>query len=103
MSAPIVEVGTIEHEGRRYSAGGSFIDTKHGVICGYPKHGDPSKGLPHTLQSWGGESIGMLEITGHARGFHGVKLTCYALTYEGRRYHGRGTESVFITLRCTAR
>lgn len=44
----------------------------------------------HTLTTWTGKRVASLEVTGTARGFHGVKLTCYAATIEGRRYIGRG-------------
>jgi hypothetical protein len=84
-----VEIGTIEHEGRSFEALGAVIDTSTGLILGYPKHGN-FNGVPHTLCTWDGKPLGPLAITGYARGFHGVKLTCYSFEYEGRRYTGRG-------------
>ena len=83
-----VEQGTVIISDRPFVATGSVIDTEQGVIIGYPSHGGPNG--PHTLRTWAGEAIGALTITGQARGFHGTKLTCYAMTYEGRRYSGRG-------------
>jgi hypothetical protein len=98
-----VEVGTITHEGREFSAMGAVIDTTDGVIVGYPKHGDGTgRDGGHTLRTWDGAFIAALEITGYARGFHGTELTCYALTYEGRRYSGRGL-GAHMCLRLKAR
>jgi hypothetical protein len=84
-----VEVGTVIHEGQRIEALGAIIDTERGLIVGYPHHGN-GNGFTNQLRTWDGKAIAALEITGTARGFNGVKLTCYAMTYEGRRYHGRG-------------
>jgi hypothetical protein len=44
----------------------------------------------HWLTTWTGKRVGLLELTGKARGFHGVKLYCYSAVIEGRRYYGRG-------------
>lgn len=59
------------------------------------RHGEPLPTLyvssdGKRLTTWPGNTVARLEVTGTARGFHGVKLTCYAATIEGRRYHGRG-------------
>lgn len=39
--------------------------------------------------TWPGNVVAPLEVTGTAPAFGG-RLTCYACTIEGRRYHGRG-------------
>jgi hypothetical protein len=54
----------------------------------------------HYLTTWPGNRVAQLKVTGHARGFNGVRLTCYAATIEGRRYHGRGQgEGMCLNLR----
>lgn len=85
-----VEVGAVIYDGRRFEALGSIIDAERGIIVGYPHHSD-KPGMPHLLRTWEGKSMGMLAITGHARGFYGAKLTCYSFEYEGVRYSGRGS------------
>lgn len=93
-----VELGTIEHEGRAFTAMGAIVDVDRGLIVGYPNHRDG--GLPHRLRTWNGELIALLEITGRARGFNGAKLTCYAMSYAGRRWHGRGLgNGMSVTMR----
>lgn len=42
------------------------------------------------LTTWPGNRIARLSVNGTTRGFHGVKLTCYSATIEGRNYYGRG-------------
>jgi hypothetical protein len=99
---PVVEIGTIEHEGKSFSAMGSIIDTEARLIIGYPKYGN-FNGIGHQLTTWHGDFIAGLAITGKARGFNGVELTCYAIDYQGRRYHGRGLgEGMAVKLRCTS-
>lgn len=63
--------------------------------------GVPAKCLDrHTLTTWTGKRIASLEVTGSARGFNGVELTCYAATIEGRRYYGRGLGAgMYLNLR----
>ncbi len=56
------------------------------------------------LTTWPGNRVARLEVTGAARGFNGVKLTCYAATIEGRRYHGRGLGAgMYLNLRPSKR
>jgi hypothetical protein len=56
------------------------------------------------LTTWPGNRVAPLAVTGSARGFHGVKLTCYRATIEGRVYHGRGQgPGMYINLRPSKR
>ena len=77
-----VEISTITHEGRDFSALGSVVDHERGIVIGYPKGSE--------LRTWDGTVIGSLRVTGSARGFHGVKLVCYRATIDGIPYYGRG-------------
>jgi hypothetical protein len=88
-----VEIGTIELGGREFSALGSVIDESSGVIVGYPTLPD-DRG--YVLTTWDGKTIGKLTITGYARGFHRTPLTCWALTHNGRRYHGRNAGTLMV-------
>lgn len=88
----------------RFSGRAEVVITRHAARCGdllptlYVQHepGVSPCGVPtacldrHYLTTWTGNRVTDLEVTGSARGFHGVKLTCYAATIEGRRYYGRG-------------
>lgn len=52
------------------------------------------------LTTWPGNCVARLRVTGSARGFHGVKLTCYSAVIEGRNYYGRGLgPGMYINLR----
>lgn len=52
------------------------------------------------LTSWPGNRVARIYVTGTARGFNGVKLTCYSATIEGRNYYGRGLgDGMYINLR----
>lgn len=74
-----------------------YVTVEPGVSpCGVPT---PSLAR-HTLTTWAGQRVARLEVTGTARGFHGVKLTCYRAVIEGRAYHGRGQgEGMYLNLR----
>ena len=99
QNGAIVETGTIVHNGHEFSATGAVIDTSNGILMGYPKHGN-GNGVPNVLRTWAGQTIAELEITGHSRGFHGVKLTHYACDYQGHRYSGKGSgEGMSLVLR----
>lgn len=82
-----IEVGTVTHEGREYSADGAMVTDK--TIMVYP---DADQGLGWgDVTSWRGRKLGRFEITGRARGFNDVELTCYRITLnDGRVYVGRG-------------
>ena len=56
-----VEIATVTHDGKDFSATGSIIDESGGFLLGYPKGRE--------LQTWDGKKIGVLSVTGHARGF----------------------------------
>lgn len=87
-----VEVGTVEHEGREFKALGSMVGDR--LMVGYLIRGE------HVLRTGEGVKICDLQVTGSARGFHGVKLVCYAGVYQGHRWHGRGLgENSILVLR----
>ena len=82
-----IEVGTVKHEGKEFSALGSVIDEVSGVIVGYPKG--------NTLQTWDGKAIeGLtLRVTSSwrtSRSYVSSRVFAYSATYKGKRYHGRG-------------
>lgn len=78
-----------------------YVKVERGVSpCGRPT---PSLDR-HSLTTWAGQHVAPLEVTGTARGFHGVKLTCYSATIEGRRYYGRGQGGgMYLNLRPATR
>jgi len=82
-----VEIGVVEHQGHKFEAMGSLVDHEAGRCFGYPSTDGK------TLNTWDGQPMGPLEVTGKARGFHGVKLTCYKAKIDGHTYHGRGLGS----------
>jgi hypothetical protein len=53
------------------------------------------------LTTWNGNVVSRdMRVTGTARGFNGVKLYCYSVTIEGRRYYGRGLgPGMYLNLR----
>lgn len=74
----------------RFCGRAEVIITRHAARAGeiIPTLYVSSNG--RTLQTWPGNTVAPLSVTGYVRGFNGVKLTCYAAVIEGRRYHGRG-------------
>lgn len=96
----MVEVATVHFEGKPFTALGAVVDESRGVIVGYPTARGPYDRTQYVLQTWNGEPIAELTVTGHARGFHGSKLICWALTLNGRRYIGRNAGlRMVLTLR----
>jgi hypothetical protein len=88
----LVELATIEVDGKEFEANGSIIDEANGFVMGYPVDGK--------LTTWGGATIVTLNVTGHARGFNGTRLTCWAMQLNGRRYHGRNAgEHMLLRMR----
>ncbi len=91
-----IEVGTITHEGRSFSATGAIVDESAGLIFGYVKCLNPDSHPTcqrFELTNWEGATIMPLTRTGKATGFYGTKLECFAGTLNGRRYSGRGLGS----------
>lgn len=91
------ETGIFEHQGRKFSAGGSVIDTRRGLVSGYPKliAESAERGARYALQSWGGRIIAPLRLTGTFKtpGFGGFKNKIWAwqTIIEGRVYSGRNS------------
>lgn len=98
------EVGTIEHEGRTFSAGGAYVDDH--VIVAYldPCERDAQtfralRGLGPAfsgpLHNWGGEVIGRYVLTStwqqYAPGaYHATRMYSVRMVLtDGRRYNGR--------------
>jgi hypothetical protein len=90
-----VEIGTVIHEGREYSAMGSIIDEACGVIVGYVSKDELA------LRTWGGEQICELRVVSRFKAF-GNPVTAYRCIYNGRRYSGRGSGPQMV-LRLRAR
>lgn len=84
----------------RYCGRAEVIITRHAARAGalVPTLYVSSDG--RTLTTWPGNVVAPLEVTGTARGFHGVELTCYRAVIEGRAYHGRGLGAgMYLNLR----
>jgi hypothetical protein len=91
---------TITHEGRSFTSGGAVVSGNHAIVY----VGEPRKmyeGIGGDVTTWHGEKLGTYYIPNSglrsfalrpaARGFNGVKLTCYSVTFtDGSRWHGRG-------------
>lgn len=97
----MVEVATVHFEGKPFTAMGAMVDESRGVIVGYPGLQCPGRSQ-YTLRTWNGERIAELTVTGSSRGFYGSRLTCWALTLNGRRYTGRNS-GLGMVLRLRAR
>lgn len=82
------EHATVTHEGRDFTAGGFAIDLDAGRMVGYVG----LEGNRLVLQTWGGETLSPLWLTGRAAGFHGTSLYCYHTVkpVAGFYWHGRG-------------
>lgn len=74
----------------RYCGRAEVIITRHAARAGGLVPTLYVSGDGRTLTTWPGNRVASLEVTGTARGFHGVELTCYRATIEGRVYYGRG-------------
>ena len=95
-----VEVGTIEHEGQQYTAGGAYYDPERGLLAGYPM-GDPSQG--YGLYTWKGELITPLRLVSTYRGGFGRnKMYSWQATYNGQRFSGRNS-GLHMALRMRAK
>ena len=89
------EVGTIEHEGRSYSASGFSLDVETGRMVAYVD------AMAAWLTTWSGERLCRIHQTGEARGFHGTTLYCYQTApFLGHHWYGRGLgASMFLRLK----
>lgn len=81
-----VEVGTVTHQGRKYAAGGSYIDVERGLVLGYVQG--------RRLTTWDGKTvIGELRPQNTWRTPRGVlspSMTSYHAIINGQTYYGRG-------------
>ena len=81
---PYVEQNcTIEHEGRKFEAGGAVITD--GYVFGYPKG--------NVLQNWHGDMIGtcrVLSTWNTPRSYISPTMSSYEVFANGVRYVGRG-------------
>ncbi len=83
----LVEIGTIMHEGKEFSAQGSVIDPASGVIIGYPKG--------NQLTSWNGNiieglSLQVVSTWKTPRSWQSSTRHAYRASYQGKGYHGTG-------------
>lgn len=80
-----VEVGTVEHAGRRYEAFGSVVDHASGIVTGYPKG--------NALVTFDGKTTGTCRVVSrrkNPRGLLSNEVVCYRCTVDSIPYHGRG-------------
>ena len=94
---PFAEVGTFEHEGRSFSAGGAFYDPARGLLMGYPK----MVGDKYVLGKWNGEDITPLKLVSKYKGGFGrVTMYSWRAHYDGRTFSGRNSgTNMAITMR----
>lgn len=95
-----VETGVVIHDGQRFEALGSVVDTENGVLIGYPKATDPHAGKPPywTLNTWGGEPMYPLVLVRTRRVSHVAGrytgpfvMHYWRATIDGVRYSGRNS------------
>jgi hypothetical protein len=89
-----VEVATITHEGRDFTAMGAVIDHDRGIVIGYPSLGCASVGAcgKHgALNSWDGTELGRVEVIARSRGFYGAEIVHFRAYVDGKAYHGKGS------------
>ncbi len=80
-----VEVGTVSHGGKSYSALGSTVDHERDQVVAYPK-GD-------ILTSWDGTPIGTCRVVSRRKNPRGVfssEIVAYRCLIDGIPYHGSG-------------
>lgn len=80
-----VEIATVLHDGKEFTAMGSVVDHKAGRVTGYPKG--------NVLQTWDGKPIGTCTVTStwRLRVFAGpLTMRQYHATVDGIHYTGRG-------------
>lgn len=87
-----VEVATITHEGKEYTAFGAFFDEEHGIIHAY------TGGIPgaYKLTSFDGRDIANLTLVStymnrNVWGGFPVKMYAWRCTYNGKTYSGRNS------------
>lgn len=80
----VTEIATIVHEGREYTAEGSYVDEAGGLIFGYVSQDGES------LTTWRGERICQLRKVSEFKAF-GHKVVAYRAKINGRKWYGRGT------------
>lgn len=91
-----VEIATITHEGRDFTALGSVVDHARGFVVGYvtrDEHGpNPST---YRLTTWEGTTIAPLRLvnTWEQYGFYGARVRHFAwrAVIDGRTYSGRNS------------
>jgi hypothetical protein len=92
---PKIEIGTIEHQGRKFSAMGSVVDSERGVVVGYVGKGTVPGHASHArpLTTWKGEQIGVIWPTSSwktPRSYVSSHSYAYDAIVDGEKYHGRG-------------
>lgn len=99
--AGLANVASIHHEAAAGLPISAYVTNIPGISpCGVPE----SMLDRNTLTTWMGDFVAALEITGTARGFNGVKLTCYRCIINGRTYIGRGLgPGMYLNLRLSKR
>lgn len=90
-----VERGVWIHQGQRFEALGSVVDTARGLVVGYPKEADGGPSY-FTLRTWNGAQICPLVCVRRARLTHiagryvgPIVMYYWRATIDGVRYSGR--------------
>jgi hypothetical protein len=95
-----VEVGTVTHNGRSYSAMGSMVDTSRGIVVGYVHDRGQARTPRYTLTTWEGGHIADLSLTGAWMGRtprgDRVRMYGWAATIGGRVYSGRNSGAAMV-------
>ncbi len=96
-----VEVGTVTHHGRDFSALGSTVDLDRGEVCGYVKR--DASGVLY-LSTWSGECLYItlrpVSTWRTPRSFVSSTMTAYRAMFGDYVWHGRGAgEGMFLRLK----
>ena len=105
-----VEVGTIAHAGRKFSALGSVVDPARGVLVGYvTKRKDPQPGQTlYVLTSWDGKrELADIHLTSTWKtpqsNWSSTQSSWWAVV-DGQRYVGRGAgENMLLKMRAVGK
>lgn len=92
-----IELATIEHEGKEFTAFGSIIDHARGIVVGYPSMIDGKL----CLSTWDGKAITSLHVVSKWRihSWQSDAMCAYQATIDGHSYHGRGLNGLVVYMR----
>lgn len=91
-----VEIATIKHEGKEYSAMGAYISDNY--VVGYISKAEPVENFPHVTQhwltTWQGEKIGRAYVVSTwrtPRSYLSSTMSQIEVNIAGKMYTGRGS------------